>query len=372
MSAVAGRRFFFEHKGQKVEVVDAEVRLGAAPDATIVVSGKGVEPLVAVARREGDGVVLESRARENEAKVNGRLLSVADLAPGAKLKLGDVEMRVAGAGVDLRLESDEGTFPIKVGANLIGRLADAAVMVDNPTVSRKHALVFLLPNGQARIRHLGAQNGTWVDGVRLGQVELSQGDKIEIGDDHLFFFASAPVAAAAPPEAAAPPAASPPIEPEPGGPPPPDATVIAGALPPLPPPVAAAAPPEGPRFELILGDETHVLGPGTFVVGRTPECDLSLPGDALVSRRHTQITVEGDTVRLRDLDSSNGTRVNGHRVEREITLADGDRVGIGGAEIVFHAVRPPDPYAATVLGVPAPAPAFYKTMLAGELGAAGA
>lgn len=365
---MAGRRFFFEHAGKTIAIGDEEVRIGSAPDCTIVVAGKGVEPLVAVARREDDGVVLESRAREHEARVNDKPLSVAELAEGTELRLGDVEMKVRGSGVDVSLESSEGSFPIKVGANLIGRAPEASVMVDHPTVSRKHALVFLLASGQARVRHLGAQNGTFVDGVRLGQVELSQGDRIEIGDDRIFFLTGPAAPAAAAADAAE-------AQPEGGTPPPPDATVIAGRVPlPAPPEAPPEPPPEpaGPTFELIVDGETRTLGPGAFVIGRTPDCDLSFPEDALVSRRHTQLTVGPDEVRLRDLGSSNGTLVNGHRVEREITLADGDHIGIGGADVLFKAIRPADPFGATVLAPAAPPPAFERTMLAPGGGAAAA
>jgi hypothetical protein len=198
----------------------------------------------------------------------------------------------------------------------------------------------------------------------LGQAELEQGDRIEIGDDRLFFLAGP----AAPAAAASPAAAAPtPLGDDPDGPPPPDATVIAGA-----PPVPARAPappapppaPAGPTFELVHGGETRALGPGAFIVGRIPECDLSLPDDTLVSRRHAQITVGRDEARVRDLGSSNGTRVNGHRIEKEVTLVDGDLIGIGGADLLFKAIRPADPYGATVFA-PSPAAAVSdKTMLA--------
>ena len=48
----------------------------------------------------------------------------------------------------------------------------------------------------------------------------------------------------------------------------------------------------------------------------------------MVSRRHAKITVNGDTITIQDLGSTNGTFVNGERIER-MTLNDGDRVLIG-------------------------------------------
>lgn len=63
------------------------------------------------------------------------------------------------------------------------------------------------------------------------------------------------------------------------------------------------------------------------VVGRREDCDLRIPlGE--VSRKHCRIMKEGDSVRLEDLGSSNGTFHNGERC-REATLAAGDTIQIG-------------------------------------------
>jgi predicted component of type VI protein secretion system len=63
------------------------------------------------------------------------------------------------------------------------------------------------------------------------------------------------------------------------------------------------------------------------VVGRREDCDLRIPlGE--VSRKHCRLIKEGDTIRLEDLGSSNGTFHNAERV-REATLAAGDTIQIG-------------------------------------------
>ena len=64
------------------------------------------------------------------------------------------------------------------------------------------------------------------------------------------------------------------------------------------------------------------------VVGRISTCDLRIPLSA-ISRNHCEIYVERGTVRLRDLNSSNGTFHNGTRISREVALHPGDRVQIG-------------------------------------------
>lgn len=81
----------------------------------------------------------------------------------------------------------------------------------------------------------------------------------------------------------------------------------------------------GPQF----GD-VYPLPPGReIVIGRREDTDLRVIDEA-VSRRHAAVRLEGEGAVLRDLDSANGTWVDGKRVG-EVRLADGARFQIGGA-----------------------------------------
>jgi hypothetical protein len=62
-------------------------------------------------------------------------------------------------------------------------------------------------------------------------------------------------------------------------------------------------------------------------IGRAPECGLVLK-DSRASRRHARLTTRDGVLILTDLGSTNGTRVNGHRVS-EVVLGAGDRITIG-------------------------------------------
>ncbi len=71
------------------------------------------------------------------------------------------------------------------------------------------------------------------------------------------------------------------------------------------------------------------------IIGREVKCAIML-NDNSVSRQHSSITRLAEGYLLRDLGSSNGTYVNGQRVQ-EYLLCDGDRVSIGDIEFWFEA-----------------------------------
>ena len=80
------------------------------------------------------------------------------------------------------------------------------------------------------------------------------------------------------------------------------------------------------------------LGSEPLAIGRDPENELVLD-DRRVSRRHAEIRLRLGRYTLYDLQSTNGTYVNGRRVA-EIVLSDGDRVQIGGSELVIQQPEP--------------------------------
>jgi pSer/pThr/pTyr-binding forkhead associated (FHA) protein len=76
------------------------------------------------------------------------------------------------------------------GKNIIGRLADCAVIVNDTNVSRRHAQVHRSGSGFV-ISDLGSTNGTYVNGERLiADHRLADGDIISIGAVNLRFEAS--------------------------------------------------------------------------------------------------------------------------------------------------------------------------------------
>jgi hypothetical protein len=81
-------------------------------------------------------------------------------------------------------------------------------------------------------------------------------------------------------------------------------------------------------------ETTYSLIKPVTVVGRGEASDLRL-ADPGASRRHAELHRDQDRVTLVDLGSTNGTHVNGRRVDRA-TLDDGDTVVIGETTLTFH------------------------------------
>ncbi|MCE9589904.1 MAG: FHA domain-containing protein [Planctomycetes bacterium] len=83
-----------------------------------------------------------------------------------------------------------------------------------------------------------------------------------------------------------------------------------------------------------IGEQILITGPGAIDIGKTHDKRLVLTG-AGVSRTHAQLLCEANLWRIEDLNSHNGTKVNGAKVQTRI-LKDGDKLGIGEYEIVFN------------------------------------
>ena len=99
--------------------------------------------------------------------------------------------------------------------------------------------------------------------------------------------------------------------------------------------------PRAPKATITVRDADDrkqvSLGPEPLAIGRDPQNDVVLD-DRRVSRKHAEVRLRLGRYTLYDLQSTNGTYVNGRRIA-EIVLSDGDRIAIGGAELQFHATE---------------------------------
>lgn len=244
---------------------------------------------------------------------------------------------------------------------LIGRSASQAdiVLADDPTLSGVHFQITCQPGGAA-LQDLASRHGTLVNGEKVAQAELKDGDLIDAGETrfevHLF---------AAPDQASRPRTAS-------------DAMYAAGASQSLAEIArrdrsytkpasrmrvrvqiieesgsSMAYQPGGRLFTWLLSEES-----ATF--GRSPErADVPLPRDPQMSSAHFRMSCDGQNCRLRDLKSTNGTRLNGQRIS-SARLRDGDEIEAGRTRFIVHitggVVAAEDQSRRSVVAVPTPQP----------------
>jgi pSer/pThr/pTyr-binding forkhead associated (FHA) protein len=87
---------------------------------------------------------------------------------------------------------------------------------------------------------------------------------------------------------------------------------------------------------VLPSGERIPLAREVITIGRMSDCAVSLT-DTNVSRRHAEVRPSARGYVVADLGSTNGTKVNGTRVQGEQLLADGDIVSVGSTHLRFEA-----------------------------------
>ena len=113
---------------------------------------------------------------------------------------------------------------------------------------------------------------------------------------------------------------------------------VAAVRPPARPvPATAQGPLVRPHLRLLAGsaerERVVPLRSDVTRLGRGAEADVRL-ADSGVSRLHAEIRLDGENASVVDLRSTNGTSVNGRKVDNS-SLADGDRIGLGATVLIF-------------------------------------
>jgi len=99
------------------------------------------------------------------------------------------------------------------------------------------------------------------------------------------------------------------------------------------------------------------LSEGETIIGSDPGCTIFIDSLA-IQARHASLSLNGDTAVLRDLDTPDGTFVNGTRISAEHTLKNGDDIRVGKHNLLFtlepvmNADMPAEPVAAAAEPVP--------------------
>jgi FHA domain len=105
-------------------------------------------------------------------------------------------------------------------------------------------------------------------------------------------------------------------------------------------PVVSSSPRGGGRLVVVasptltLGEE-HQLDSAPFTVGRSSANDVELRGDEFASARHARFEPRGEGVWINDLGSTNGTFVNGVKLNAPRKLRPGDVVRVGETDLRY-------------------------------------
>jgi len=351
-----------------------EVALGSDPASAIQLTGQGLLPKHALLEGQPDGqVIIRKASPEAEVMINGVRLGAepAPLLHGDKVQVGGHELtfvderrsgstqyvpalQPAAAGAPRaaapakptgttggRLVSlTDGREYMIVSASLVmGREAGCDVVVPGKDVSRRHAEIVASPKGYLLVD--SSTNGVYVNEERVqGQRLLARTDVIRIGEESFRFYADSAAAAAGPP-----------VEPAVGAP----AAVPSAAA--APPPAGAGARLQNTSFGMPATPRHTTPTPvplanflvrsgalkGTRLVVKTPVAnigradynDLVLP-DESVSTSHAKLQRREGVWILVDLESTNGTHVDGERISTDTPIAPGTMVRFGDVQLVFE------------------------------------
>jgi hypothetical protein len=119
------------------------------------------------------------------AKVDRLQESVTDPVE-AVVDLGSLQRDVASLVVRSGQQAGQ-AFPLSDAITRLGRHPDSEIMLDDITVSRRHAEVERLGGGYV-VRDAGSLNGTYVNQQRVDETKLANGDELQVGKFRLVFF----------------------------------------------------------------------------------------------------------------------------------------------------------------------------------------
>ncbi|MBX3724692.1 MAG: FHA domain-containing protein [Xanthomonadales bacterium] len=192
-------------KGEPTTIRSAgEVRIGSAEDCDLRLTGTGIAPVHARVTLDDDGAMLRLQGDSTAVELNGRSVeSLAFLHDGDLISIAEhrLEVGVQGdrqppRGAD---EPDERATRVRrvapryvlrgvtgsqfgrlipiYGRLVIGRGGDCDLVLDEPGLSRRHAVLETMPDGLF-LRDMGSANGSFVNGARVRDVALRHGDQI--------------------------------------------------------------------------------------------------------------------------------------------------------------------------------------------------
>ena len=329
--------------GQSVPIKGGNTSIGRAEDNDLVIDDPTVSRLHARLSYQDGKYTLEDMSNNGGTLVDGNAATKTMLSSGSTFSMGKTEL------VFMQAESTSGSgttatgtlaslhpaetmvmelpqtvmawlavtagphkgniCQLKAGINTIGRDEGNDLVIGDPAISRRHALI-KVQGDECLVLDLGSRGGTKVGAKTLRGKVLKTGEVITVGQTQLG------LVEVQHPEPSQPATAS-------------DQTMIeqpdigSGLL------IVQSGPDAGKTFPLTQENN---------LIGREPECTVLL-SDESVSRRHAIVRWDGDRFVVFDLGSRTGTQVGGEAI-KGVRLSPGDSLSLGRTEMVLMQPQP--------------------------------
>ncbi len=230
-------------------------------------------------------------------------------------------------------------FFLSYGENTVGREA-ADVLLEDPTVSRRHAIITLDETG-CLVEDIGSTNGTYVDGSKI-----ETGEKTRIGDGTELRFGNSILILTLPETSSRVAEKTQTLEDD----------ETAGEVQTMQAEedqvseeelgkVASEQPKPVARL-VVVSDPTKVfeIRPGENDIGRRGSAAIPITFDGYVSSIHADLIAESDGFYITDMGSTNGTFVNGVRIAPGLrsAISDGDEITVGMTKLRFEILSSED------------------------------
>ena len=317
--------------GRSFALYGNEITIGRSSDNIVVLEDPSVSRHHARVSRQGPSYFLEDLGSSSGTRLNGGTVQQpVRLIQGGIIRLGDTELafrtdepvssgtgqastqpaplqatavmgRQKGSAWLLVQKGDQvgQSFVLQGEINTIGRGPDCAIHLEDPAISRNHAILRHLDRHYL-LYDMGSRGGTRLNGQSLTGVNLRQGSKVILGSCELEFSLV---------EGKAPTWSSHPLH---------QGHQAQGAF------LVRTGPAAGQS--LSLGEEV--------VIGRDPGPGGAVLNDPSVSRRHAFVRKLRQGYVLYELGSANGTVVDGAKLKGQ-TLRNGDTIEVGNTVLQF-------------------------------------
>ena len=186
---------------------------------------------------------------------------------------------------------------------IIGKSSTCDIIIEDPSISKQHAQILHNENNELFIIDLGSSNGTFINNRKIETgvpYPIHENDDIQFsnkGNCKLTFT----------------------------------------------PDTFATAPKSKSVQEPKISDSGNISGTtdiiekvrqkGKVIIGRSAECDVVLPDQNTISRRHACIEKKGNEYILTGLGSLNGTHLNGRKISGSVKVLETDTIFIGRFQI---------------------------------------